>query len=164
MNRLALTSAILLLPTFSSARVVSHHAAIPVPFIGCPADGQLGPQTPPQQISKTVHLSPGLALQLAWYQGRYGQGVLAPRGWHCFTTYGSNGSSTYVTPQPLTGNQILSTTWKGIDGPAIQISDMFGGTSGRFAVAEVISRVFPATSFTSPTRTSAQRSFRTAPI
>jgi hypothetical protein len=34
--------------------------------------------------------------------------------------------------------------WKGFAGQAIQISDFSGGTSGRFEVAKVIARVFPA--------------------
>ena len=144
MRHFAFPAAIFLLTSIGSAQVVGHHAAVPVPFIGCPADGQLGPKAPPKQTTKAVRVSPDLAVQLAWYQGSYGQGVLAPRGWHCLATYGSNGATTYVTPQQLTGSQVLSSTWRGLDGPAIQLSDMSGGTSGRFYVAEAISRLFPA--------------------
>jgi len=39
---------------------------------------------------------------------------------------------------------VFSDKWKGFSGPAVQISDSFGGTSGRFGVAEIIARVFPA--------------------
>jgi hypothetical protein len=34
--------------------------------------------------------------------------------------------------------------WKGFTGPAIQLSGSDGGTSGRFEVAQVVARVFPA--------------------
>jgi hypothetical protein len=34
--------------------------------------------------------------------------------------------------------------WKGFTGPAIQLSSSDGGTSGRFEVAQVVARVFPA--------------------
>ena len=34
--------------------------------------------------------------------------------------------------------------WKGFTGPAIQLSGSDGGTSGRFEVAQMVARVFPA--------------------
>ena len=39
---------------------------------------------------------------------------------------------------------LLSLNWKGFTGPAVQVSVSEGGTSGRFEVAKVIARVFPA--------------------
>ncbi|WP_263360003.1 hypothetical protein [Acidicapsa ligni] len=71
-------------------------------------------------------------------------GILGPRGWHCFGTYGSNGASLYVSPQPLTSEIFFSSSWNGFTGPAIQASFENGDTSGRFGVAKTIARVFPA--------------------
>src|SRR5579875_3305506 len=144
MHRLALASALLLLTTTCSAQIVSRHGAIIIPFIGCPADGQLGPEPAPRHAVKMVHLAPNFASQLAWYQGRRGPGVFGPRGWSCFTAYGSSGETVYVTPTKLTSAEVLKMNWKGLYGAAIQLSRDDGGTSGRFGVAERISAVFPA--------------------
>jgi len=81
------------------------------------------------------------APQLAYYEA--GVGVLAPRGWHCFGTYGSNGTALYVSPDQISFDEIVSNTWKGSAGPAVEIQVNDGGTSGRFAVARMIARVFP---------------------
>ncbi len=124
------------------APVHGQHAT--VPFVGCPADGQLGPQAPPRRTSKTVHFAPDLALKLAWYEGKYAQGVLAPRGWHCSVAYGSNGATTYVSPERLRRSALPFQAVQGVRGPAVKLSEMLGGTSGRWAVAGMISRVFPA--------------------
>jgi hypothetical protein len=70
-------------------------------------------------------------------------GVLAPRGWHCFETYGSDGSNLYVTPATLNSADLFSDKWKGIASYGIQLSESTGDTSGRFAVAQIIARVFP---------------------
>jgi hypothetical protein len=50
----------------------------------------------------------------------------------------------YLTPTTIDPATIFSTGPDGSDGPAIHVSYTFGGTSGRFAVAEIIARVFPA--------------------
>ena len=115
-----------------------------VPFIGCASDGQAGPQAAPTGPSKAVAISAAAAQRLAYYKAQYGPGVLAPRGWHCFSTYGSDGSNLFVSPDAIDSKTLLSVDWKGFAGQAIQISDFSGGTSGRFEVAKVIARVFPA--------------------
>jgi hypothetical protein len=124
------------------------HAQVSVPFVGCPAVGQMGPVGAPVGRPKIVALSERTASELAWYQTAEdggGLGVLAPRGWHCFGTYGSNGESLYVAPDPLDIDKILLRKgWSGFLGPAIQLSRSLGGTSGRFEVAQIIARVFPA--------------------
>ncbi len=76
--------------------------AVSIPFVGCGSDGQLGPVKAPQGQRKLVAISADLAQQLAYYKSEYGIGVVAPRGWHCFGTYGSNGSTLYVTPDRST--------------------------------------------------------------
>ncbi len=113
-----------------------------VPFVGCKSDGQMGPVAAPK--GKLVAIPARSASRLAYYKSDFGVGVLAPQGWHCFCTYGSNGSSLFVSPRPFGSAELFSTQWNGFDGPAIQISAMFGDTSGRFSVARMIARVFPA--------------------
>jgi hypothetical protein len=114
-----------------------------VPFVGCASDGQKGPQASPKGKYKTVLIDGEHVRQLAYYRAEDGFGVLAPRGWNCFSTYGSNGSSLYVSPNPIDGRSLFSTDWKGFTGEVIQLSVKEGGTSGRFEVAKFIARVFP---------------------
>jgi hypothetical protein len=119
-------------------------ASTNIPFVGCRSDGQVGPQNAPTGKPKTVNGSSPLAQSLAYYEASDGLGVLAPRGWYCFETYGSDGSNLYVTPTPLITADLFSDRWKGISGYGIQLSQSIGDTSGRFAVAQIIARVFPA--------------------
>jgi hypothetical protein len=118
-------------------------AAVTIPFIGCKSDGQVGPLDAPTGQAQPTNLSSPDAQRLAYYKAENGIGVLAPRGWHCFSTYGSSGSNLFVSPEAIDAKKLLSTDWKGFTGPAIQISVADGGTSGRFQVAKVIARVFP---------------------
>jgi hypothetical protein len=116
---------------------------ISAPFVGCPSDGQLGPLDAPRGTAKGVRFSREIAQRLAYYKAEQGVGVLAPKGWYCFATYGSNGTSLYVSPLPLNSKLLLSDQWRGFTEPVIQVSDEAGDTSGRFAVARMIARVFP---------------------
>ena len=106
-----------------------------VPFVGCPSDGQIGPQEAPKGDPKTVQFSAAIARQLAYYKSAVGDGVLAPRGWYCFGLLGSSGSSFYVSPSPIDVS--------GFSGIAIERSFRYGDGSGRFEVARVMARVFP---------------------
>ena len=102
----------------------------------------MGPRTAPR--GATIPAVPrAVAGQLAYYASR-DHGVLAPRGWHCFGLYGSNGAILIVTPQRLGARELLQGATPSLHGPAIQISDSLGGTSGRFEVARVIALAFPA--------------------
>jgi hypothetical protein len=118
--------------------------AVQVPFVGCKSDGQMGPQDAPTGKPKRVTISFDLAQRLAYYEAENGVGVLAPRGWYCFETYGSGGSNLFVSPTPINPADPLSENWKGFPGAALQYSLTLGGTSGRFEVAEIVARVFPA--------------------
>jgi hypothetical protein len=124
------------------------HAQTSVPYIGCPGDGQTGPYEAAKGSPKPVNLPPAMADQLAWYEhngdaGRFG--TFGPRGWNCFVTIGSNGWTLYIAPELLDSAKLLEhRNWKGFRGPAIQLSGSDGGTSGRFEVAKVVARVFPA--------------------
>lgn len=112
--------------------------------VGCPSDGQVGPQAAPPAGVKSMRLDPAIADHLVFYQAAdgYGGGVLGPRGWHCVNLYGSNGSFLVVTKDVVTPVELFQT--KRISGPAIQLSFSSGGTSGRFDVAQAIARYFPA--------------------
>src|SRR5208282_4662295 len=121
----------------------SSNAVARVPFVGCESDGQGGAVKAPVGQSKTMAIPAEAAQRLAYYKAEEGIGVLAPRGWHCFGTYGSSGATLYVSPDPIKAADLFSTSWNGFAGPVIQISSVDGDTSGRFTVAKIIARVFP---------------------
>jgi hypothetical protein len=138
----------LLFSVFMAALIVTSSSAqkptVRVPFVGCKADGQTGPEDAPTGKPHIVHISAAAAQRLAFYKGIYGEGVLAPRGWNCFEAYGSNGSTLYVSQDPIDSDIFFGHAWKGFTGPAIELSGMEGSTSGRFSAAQTIARVFPA--------------------
>ncbi|MGB8028414.1 MAG: hypothetical protein WCF30_02010 [Terracidiphilus sp.] len=117
---------------------------VTVPFVGCASDGMAGPQPAPSGQSLPVAIPAAMAQRLAYYKAEYGPGALAPRGWNCFSSYGSDGSNLFVSPDPINTGALSSVDWKGFTGQVIEVSEMDGGTSGRFEVAKVIARVFPA--------------------
>jgi hypothetical protein len=117
--------------------------SISIPFVGCKSDGQTGPMEAPKGASRPMPVSREAAQKLAYYKSNLGVGVLAPRGWYCFGRYGSAGDTLFVSPQPIDTTR-FSTSPGDLVGSAIEVSYRFGDTSGRFEVAEVIARVFPA--------------------
>ena len=133
--------------TFAAACSLAH-AHTSVPYVGCSGDGQTGPYAAAKGPPKPVHLPQALADQLAWFEyngdaGRFG--TLGPRGWNCFASIGSSGWTLYIAPDVLDNAKLLEhRNWKGFSGPVIQFSGSDGGTSGRFEVAKVVARVFPA--------------------
>ena len=130
-SRAALVGAIVSLTPFAAA------AAQTVPFVGCPSDGQQGPVAAPKGQAKAVNIDPAAAKGLAWYRAQYSAGALAPRGWKCFSFYGSSGVTLTIAP-----NGKLDGMSQPIAGPAVVLADDSGGTSGRFGVAKVAARVF----------------------
>jgi len=114
-----------------------------IPFVGCRADGQVGPVAAPKGTPRHLPIPENIAAQLAYYQAEYGPGVLGPRGWSCFEAYGSSGSSLFIALQPLNGKTFFSNHTPRLSGPAIQFNASVGDTSGRFEVAQVVARVFP---------------------
>jgi hypothetical protein len=131
-----------------SALTLPAHRSLPaqtarVPFIGCKSDGQVGPLKAPAGKPRLLRIPASAANQLAYYKAENAPGVLGPRGWFCFSTYGSNGGSLYLSPKPIPTGQIFK-HWEGLSGPAIQVSASNGGTSGRFEVAAYIARYFPS--------------------
>lgn len=128
----------------------AQKVTVAVPFVGCVSDGQNGTLYAPSGESPEIALPAATADRLAYYKAEFGPGVFAPRGWHCFSIYGSDGSSLYVSPDPIDADRYwfdangARVDWKGFTGEAIQVALALGGTSGRFQVAKVVARVFPA--------------------
>lgn len=123
-----------------AALLLSAGATTHVPFVGCPADGQVGPVEAPR--ARPMPAVPQAAAgSLAWYVSQNAQ-VLAPQGWHCFEVYGSDGQWLFVAPQRLTADQ-LDVDRRGFRGPVVMFGYSYGGTSGRWTVGERIGRYFP---------------------
>jgi len=116
---------------------------VSVPFVGCAQDGQSGPSPAPSGAAKTAMLDPVSAAKLAFYSADGTTGVLAPRGWNCFGDYGSDGAMLFVAPIPMQSATVLGTNFA-ITGPGIELAINAGDTSGRFQVAKIIARLFPA--------------------
>ena len=127
----------LLLAAVAQAAPAAPPRVVEVPTVTCPSDGQQGPQPAPEPRGPVVDLPREAAANLALYESE-GLVVLAPRGWNCLLLSGSNGDIFIVAPQHLSLEDAHD-----LRGPAVQISHSFGGTSGRFAVAEAIARLFP---------------------
>ncbi len=135
-------------PPIHLAQIVDGPDASPkpalIPFVGCPSDGQSGPVNPPKGKGRVIAMMPDAAKRLAYYSSEDNLGILAPRGWHCFGTYGSSGSSLYVSPQPIAAENLFAGDSPVFLGPLVVLTWESGGTSGRFGVAKEIARVFPA--------------------
>jgi len=114
-------------------------AAERVPFVGCAGDGQTGPVAAPKGAPKAVAIDAAAARQLAFYQAQDSFGVLAPKGWKCFYSYGSNGATLLVAPSGNLQNALDAP----LTGSAVVARLDYGGTSGRFAVAKYSARLFP---------------------
>lgn len=112
---------------------------VPVPFVGCVSDGQIGPKPAPM-TSRGPRLPVAVASRLAWYASD-DLGVLAPRGWKCVGLYGSNGSILLVVPDDA--RQLTPGRDQPIKGEGIQLDVSFAETSGRFEAAKIAARLFP---------------------
>src|SRR5208282_2421856 len=89
-----------------------------------------------------ARLAGDVASHLAYYAFR-SVGVLAPRSWRCFGLYGSDTDILFVTPDPH-GFEDLRAAAPKLQGPVVVIARHSGETSGRFEVAAVAARLFPA--------------------
>ena len=112
-----------------------------IPFIGCASNGMMGPVAAPASNGNTPNLSSVSAGQLAYYASA-ALGVIAPRGWNCFGLYGSGGAILLVTPERHDAADLFRDDVK-ISGSVIEVSRIFGSTSGRFEVARLAARLFP---------------------
>jgi hypothetical protein len=112
-----------------------------VPFVGCESVGDDGEQPLPEGESKEVGLDGKDSGRLAYYESQRSAGVLAPRGWHGFGTYGLWGSRIIVTRNPL---KIDASEVDAEAAACIKVSRYDGlRLFGRWWVADVIARVFP---------------------
>jgi hypothetical protein len=112
-----------------------------LPVVSCDADGQVGFLAGPKEVKNVPPVSDWARRYLAYYATE-SMGVLAPRGWSCFSTYGSNGSSLFVAEKVLKSDDFFKSDTS-LTGPAIQLSLSDADTSGRFSVARTIARLFP---------------------
>jgi hypothetical protein len=122
--------------------MAAQQAPLPIPLVGCETGGQVPVETP-KASTASVQISQGAAAKLAYYASGNGLGVLAPRGWYCFGTVGSDGDELVVTANPADGKNHFMAARPGFGGPVVYLTHRLGATSGRFSVAEVIMRVFP---------------------
>jgi hypothetical protein len=130
-------------PLFAQATGVAanpQRTAVSVPFVGCASSGQIETLEAPKGTSKSVPISPADADALAYYESADGIGLLAPRNWFCEGASGSGGSALFLSPKPIHHSQ---SGWEGLEGTAIEINHISGENSGRYEIAEVMSRVFP---------------------
>lgn len=113
-----------------------------VPFVGCPGIGgaEPGAWPVPKGDPKILPSRPRVpAARIAFYRAASGPGVFAPRGWHCQAWGGADGSFIIVTP---TAPPAVIPR-KPVKGAGVIAIESYGGTGGRFDVAEVSARVFP---------------------
>jgi hypothetical protein len=109
-----------------------------VPFVGCAGGGQLGWVEAPTGEPMQVPIPWQAAAQLAYYKPARDEGVLAPRGWHCYYEYGSSGHTLFISPQKIGSFQ------EGFNGPLIELTYFEGFGSGRFDVWRIMARAFPS--------------------
>jgi hypothetical protein len=110
--RLVLTALVICLPISlfgqTSGELNEKATIVRVPFVGCRSDGQVGPRPAPKGANKIVRLDAVKSKRLAYYKSETPGGVLAPRDWHGFGTYGSSGSSLIVSPHPIKWEYVFS--------------------------------------------------------
>jgi hypothetical protein len=135
-------SAFAIVATAPDASVAGPVPMAGVAFVSCSSDGQLGPQEGIRDVGQAYHAPKAVASELAYYASA-DLGVLAPKGWHCFGLYGSNGATLIVTPE-VHGSADLLEAPKLLTGPAVEVSFSWSSTAGRSEVAEVIARLFPS--------------------
>lgn len=98
----------------------------------------------PAKPNQAVRMPVGVSRLLAYYQADRGPGILAPRGWSCVGLSGSGGSFLFVVPQQLDASVLLHAERFRLSGYVVAVHLADGESSGRFEVAQVIARVFPA--------------------
>jgi hypothetical protein len=114
-----------------------------VPFVGCPGGDMTSVYPPFQGESVSVDMDPLSAAHLAFYAANPSDkkvGVLAPRGWHCNFQDSSGGFMLVVVPHTMAPP--FDFTEK--DTPRVLYQIDYGGTSGRFALANYVKTYFPS--------------------
>src|ERR1039458_3171898 len=130
---------VVLLACFAYLAATAQPRAVAVPYVGCRSDTFVeGPLEAPSARPKEIRISPAAAQRLAYYEAAVASGVLGPRGWYCFGYLGSAGATFEISPRPI------SADGPDLSGPLILLTPRSAETSGRFDVATIIARVFPA--------------------
>lgn len=122
---------------YCAAAAQSRTAA--VPYVGCKSESFVeGPLEAPSGQAKEIRISPATAQRLAYYEAAIAPGVIAPRGWNCIGFLGSAGATVEISPRPI------AQEGADLSGPLVVMMTRRAETSGRFDVATIIARVFPA--------------------
>ncbi len=109
-----------------------------VDFVSCPANGTFGPLAPPIHSGSVFIPGAGLSASLAYYKASEGVGVFAPVGWQCREWYGSGEITLVVAPHAVSPSY-----GRKINGPAVTVTSIDGGTSGMIPAEQLISQLFP---------------------
>ena len=125
----------------AAPNVTKSPKAVSIPFIGCPSFGQVEALNAPKGTSESIPIREQDAQALAYYESADGISVLGPRGWYCQGASGSGGAALSLSPRPIVHS---SSGWEGLGGAAMEVNDITGENSGRYDIAELIARVFPA--------------------
>jgi hypothetical protein len=115
--------------------------AVSIPFVGCPSFGQVEVLEAPTGTSEPVRIREQDGQSLAYYKSADGISVLAPRGWYCQGASGSSGAALFLGPTLIAHT---SSGWEGLGGAAMEVNDLKGESAGRYEIAELIARAFPA--------------------
>src|ERR1017187_210346 len=137
----AITSILGIGETSAAQHSASPTALAAVPFVGCAAEGMSGPVAAPSGQPRPLSIPLDAASRLTYYSDSSdsgGLGVLAPRGWHCYETYGSDGAYLIVSPKPVSADTIYAVRRpQGFTEPVVVLSWNDGFTSGREEVSAV---------------------------
>jgi hypothetical protein len=128
-------------PAYGQSTATRSVTGVSIPFVGCPSFGQVEVLEAPKGTSETVAIGAQDGKALAYYKSADGITVLAPRGWYCQGASGSGGAALFLGPKPVVHS---SSGWEGLGGAAIEVNDISGENSGRYEIAELVARVFPA--------------------
>lgn len=110
-------------------------------FASCASGGQQGLKAPLDTPDVVIPNIPANS-DLTFYQAWGTPGLLGPRGWHCAGLEGSSGGTLVLTPEAHQPDEFIFGK-TALEGPVIEITRSFGGTSGRFTVAKTAARLFP---------------------
>jgi hypothetical protein len=115
-------------------------APVSVPFVGCASLGQVGALEAPTGTSRTAPIRAEDARVLAYYRSADGIGLVAPRGWYCEGTRGSDGAALFLSPKPIGHGP---SGYDGLEGAGIELRLITREASGWYDFA-VIAQLFPA--------------------
>jgi len=119
---------------------------VSIPLVACQMDVQGSPLPKLPDGKKVVQMDKKDADRLAYYETKLGDhifGVYAPRGWHCYGGDGSGGYGLTVSPEVITAENHLSSEWKGLTQPIIEVGGLYYDSSSRVDICRIFVRAFP---------------------